>query len=110
MSGVLYVSQHSDVNTLLMMTGNVERACHVSLRVVTERGKRHTFDAVPLLHPVQLLQLLQHVDSVVQEVDDDGDEDAKGEAPGGSCCRPAVGRVSAACQSKILNHSPFLGF
>ena len=73
---------------------------HAHASMVTARVKRHTFDAVPLLHPVQLLQFLQHVHSVVQEVDDDGDEDTEGEAPGGSCCCPAVGGVSAACHHK----------
>ena len=100
MSGALYKSQQPVVNTRLMMKGSVKAACYVSLRVVTARVKRQTYDAVPLLHPVQLLQLLQHVHSVVQEVDDHRDEDTKGEAPGSSCCCTAVGGVSATCQYK----------
>ena len=43
-----------------------------------------TTDTVPLLHSRQHLELLEHVDSVVQDVQHDRDEDGKADPPGGA--------------------------
>ena len=52
--------------------------------VQTELAGLHTFDTIPLLHSGQELQLLQHVDSVVQHVQYKGNEDGKTDSPGGT--------------------------
>lgn len=48
----------------------------------TEIAGMHTFDTIPLLHSGQELQLLQHVDSVVQHVQYKWNEDGKADSPG----------------------------
>lgn len=44
-----------------------------------------TLDIVSLLGLIQDLELLQDVDSVVEDVQHDGDEHCKADSPGGAC-------------------------
>ena len=43
----------------------------------------HTFDAITLPGSGQQLELLHHIDSVVQNVQDNWDEDGKADSPSG---------------------------
>ena len=43
----------------------------------------HTFDTITLLDRAQHLELLQHIDSVVQHIEDKWNEDGKADSPSG---------------------------
>ncbi len=69
----------------------------------TRAQHMHTLDIVPLLDRGQQLELLQNVDSVVEDIQHNWNEDAKTDSPSGTSCTTSIWAMSmtATRQAKV---------
>ena len=93
---------HTDANTTKghSNTQNTPHSASESLKA------SHTFDTITLLDRAQHLELLQHIDSVVQHIEDNWNEDGKANSPSGPSRGTTVGTMPMAAnnQYQVRHH------